>query len=199
MAAMNHYQERYYGGNFSHGEQKIHECWHSESEHSIHYPVSRKGWGGWSEVLSTYKLVHSFAKLVTKLLANRLAAWLHDMVSLSQSMFIKGWFRQENFILVQQTARLLHQQKLLPLLLKLNISKAFNLFLDFRPWSDAATRLWKDLAGYQPHQLSCSGPKLGTGGVHLTPPGFTAGVSIIIDVVHSWHGCARLHDKKGNG
>jgi hypothetical protein len=37
-------------------------------------------------------LVHSFAKLVTKLLANRLAGRLHDMVSPIQSAFIKGRF-----------------------------------------------------------------------------------------------------------
>ena len=41
-------------------------------------------------------LVHSFAKLVTKLLANRLAPKLQEMVSLVQSAFI-----QDNFMLVQ--------------------------------------------------------------------------------------------------
>jgi hypothetical protein len=46
-------------------------------------------------------LVHSIAKLVTKLLANRLAWKLHDMVSPIQSAFIKGRFIQDNFILVQ--------------------------------------------------------------------------------------------------
>jgi hypothetical protein len=56
-------------------------------------------------------LVHSFAKLVTKLLANRLAGKLHGMVSPIQSAFIKGRFIQDNFMLVQQTARSLHQQK----------------------------------------------------------------------------------------
>jgi hypothetical protein len=35
-------------------------------------------------------LVHSFAKLVTKLLANSLAARLQEMVSPNQSAFIKG-------------------------------------------------------------------------------------------------------------
>ena len=54
-------------------------------------------------------LVHSFAKLVTKLLANRLAGRLQQMVSPNQSAFIKGRFIQDNFMLVQQTARFLHQ------------------------------------------------------------------------------------------
>lgn len=56
-------------------------------------------------------LVHSFAKLVTKILANRLAGHLNQMVSSSQSAFIKGRFIQDNFMLVQQMARYLHQQK----------------------------------------------------------------------------------------
>jgi hypothetical protein len=71
-------------------------------------------------------LVHSIAKLVTKLLANRLTPKLQGMVSSQQSAFIKGHFIQDNFMLVQQTARLLHQQKRARVLLKLDITKAFD-------------------------------------------------------------------------
>ena len=71
-------------------------------------------------------LVHSFAKLITKLLANQLAGQLNQMVSPNQSAFIKGRFIQDNFMLVQQTARFLHQQKQPRILLKLDISKAFD-------------------------------------------------------------------------
>jgi hypothetical protein len=46
-------------------------------------------------------LIHSFAKLVTKILANRMAARLYSMVSTNQSAFIKGRFIQDNFMLVQ--------------------------------------------------------------------------------------------------
>jgi hypothetical protein len=46
-------------------------------------------------------LVHSFAKLVTKILANRLAGKLHQIVTPNQSAFIKGGFIQDNFMLVQ--------------------------------------------------------------------------------------------------
>jgi hypothetical protein len=71
-------------------------------------------------------LVHSFAKLVTKILANRLAKRLTEMVSPSQSAFIKGRFIQDNFMLVQQTSRLFHQQNMPRLLFKLDIAKAFD-------------------------------------------------------------------------
>jgi hypothetical protein len=70
-------------------------------------------------------LVHSFAKLVTKMLANRLASHLDQMVSPNQSAFIKKRFIQDNFMLVQQTARFLHSQKQPRILLKLDITKAF--------------------------------------------------------------------------
>jgi hypothetical protein len=71
-------------------------------------------------------LVHSFAKLVTKILANRLAGRLLQMVSPNQSAFIKKCFIQDNFMLVQQTAHFLHQQKQPRILFKLDISKAFD-------------------------------------------------------------------------
>lgn len=66
-------------------------------------------------------LVHSFAKLVTKILTNRLAGHLDAMVSPNQSAFIKRWF-----MLVQQTVRFLHSQKQPIILLKLDIRKAFD-------------------------------------------------------------------------
>ncbi|WVZ52423.1 hypothetical protein U9M48_003478, partial [Paspalum notatum var. saurae] len=44
-------------------------------------------------------LMHSFAKMVTKVLANRLAPRLPDLVSINQSAFIKGRSIQDNFLL----------------------------------------------------------------------------------------------------
>ena len=45
-------------------------------------------------------LVHSFTKLVTKILANRLVGRLDEMVSSNQSAFIEKRFIQDNFMMV---------------------------------------------------------------------------------------------------
>ena len=71
-------------------------------------------------------LVHSFAKLVTKILANRLAPLLKDLVPTNQSAFVKGRCIHDNFMLVQQTIKLLHKKKVPSIFLKLDISKAFD-------------------------------------------------------------------------
>jgi hypothetical protein len=45
-------------------------------------------------------LIHSFAKLVAKLLANILSPHLPRLVSINQSAFIKGWSILDNFLMV---------------------------------------------------------------------------------------------------
>jgi hypothetical protein len=71
-------------------------------------------------------LIHSFAKLLMKILANSLAARLDSLVPKNQSAFIKGRFIHDNFMLVQQTTRLLHAQRQPRAMLKLDITKAFD-------------------------------------------------------------------------
>jgi hypothetical protein len=71
-------------------------------------------------------LIHSFAKLVIKMLANRLGPYLQELVASNQSAFVRGRSIHDNFILVQQSIKSLHKQRVSSLFLKLDISKAFD-------------------------------------------------------------------------
>jgi len=71
-------------------------------------------------------LIHSFAKLVTKIMANRLVPLLPSLVPPNQSAFIRGRNIHDNFLFVQQMAKALHGKKEAHVLLKLDISKAFD-------------------------------------------------------------------------
>jgi retron-type reverse transcriptase len=71
-------------------------------------------------------LIHSIAKIFSKLLANRLAPFLNNLVSKSQSAFIRKRCIQDNFLYVQNVVRRLHKQKKSALFLKLDIQKAFD-------------------------------------------------------------------------
>jgi hypothetical protein len=55
-------------------------------------------------------LIHSFAKLVIKIMANRLAPFLPSLVSTNQSAFVRGRNIQDNFLLVQQMVKSLHRK-----------------------------------------------------------------------------------------
>jgi hypothetical protein len=71
-------------------------------------------------------LIHSFAKLTTKILANRLGPHLQDLVAANQSVFVRGRSIHDNFMLVQQSIKFLRNRRIPGLLLKLDISKAFD-------------------------------------------------------------------------
>jgi hypothetical protein len=71
-------------------------------------------------------LVHSFSKLFSKILANRLRPRLPELVSTNQSAFVKGRSLHDNFILVRQVARKINLRKQKGVLLKLDIARAFD-------------------------------------------------------------------------
>jgi hypothetical protein len=71
-------------------------------------------------------LIHSFAKLVSKVLARCLATHINQLVSQAQSAFIKRRCIQDNFLYVRNLARAYHRKKTPALLLKMDISKTFD-------------------------------------------------------------------------
>jgi hypothetical protein len=66
------------------------------------------------------------AKLVGEVLANRLAPLLPSIASINQSAFVRGRNIHDNYIFVQQMVKALHKKKEAHVLLKLDISKAFD-------------------------------------------------------------------------
>jgi len=71
-------------------------------------------------------LIHSVVKLFTKMLALRLAPAMKDIISKSQSTFIKGRSIHDNFLYVNSMARRFHRNRVPMLLVKLDIQKAFD-------------------------------------------------------------------------
>jgi len=82
-----------------------------------------------AEAVKDYRpisLIHSFAKIVSKVLAMRLSQQINTLISDSQSAFIKRRCIQDNFLYVRNLARAYHRTKTPALLLKMDISKAFD-------------------------------------------------------------------------
>ena len=73
-------------------------------------------------------LIHLVAKIFAKVLSPRLAPRLNALVSTSQNAFIPGRSLHDNFTLVRQSARLLHQLGAPRVLLKLDLARAFDSF-----------------------------------------------------------------------
>lgn len=71
-------------------------------------------------------MIHSFAKLISKVLARRLAPRLSEMVAANQNAFVRERTIHDNFKYVQRAAVLIRSKKIPMLLLKLDISKAFD-------------------------------------------------------------------------
>jgi mannosylglycoprotein endo-beta-mannosidase len=78
-----------------------------------------------AEEITDYRpisLIHAVAKIITKILALRLAPLIHCLISACQSAFIKT---HENYLYARNLTRRFHRTKTASLLLKLDISKAF--------------------------------------------------------------------------
>lgn len=71
-------------------------------------------------------LTHSVAKIFSKRLATRLAPHLNQLVSRTQSAFIKKRSIQDNFLFTQNLVRALHRAKQPAIFMKLDIAKAFD-------------------------------------------------------------------------
>jgi hypothetical protein len=71
-------------------------------------------------------LVHSFAKLFSKVLANRLHGRLGELVSANQSAFVQGRSIHDNFVLVRQVVRKVSKRREKGVFLKFDISRAFD-------------------------------------------------------------------------
>ena len=71
-------------------------------------------------------LIHAIAKLISKMMAMRLAPYMTKLVSNAQSAFIKIRSIHDNFLYVRNLARRLHKSRTATLLFKLDIKKAFD-------------------------------------------------------------------------
>jgi hypothetical protein len=71
-------------------------------------------------------IIHSFAKLFSKILALRLAPKLDMLIDKNQNAFIRERTIQDNFKYIQRASVLIRKKKVPMLLLKLDISKAFD-------------------------------------------------------------------------
>jgi len=82
-----------------------------------------------AKTLSDYRpisLTSSIAKILSKLLANRLSNSLDLLVSRNQSAFIRRRSIHDNFLYTQNLIKALHKANRPALFLKLDIAKAFD-------------------------------------------------------------------------
>jgi hypothetical protein len=82
-----------------------------------------------SEAITDFRpisLIHSFAKIIAKVLALRLAPHMSSIVCPAQSVFVKRRSIHDNYMVVRNAVRRYHNSKLPTIFLKLDISKAFD-------------------------------------------------------------------------
>jgi hypothetical protein len=66
-------------------------------------------------------LTHSFVKIISKILANRLGLELHQLISVNQIAFIKIRCIHDTFVFMQQVIKDLHKKKIPSLFIKLSL------------------------------------------------------------------------------
>ncbi|WVZ90672.1 hypothetical protein U9M48_036954 [Paspalum notatum var. saurae] len=71
-------------------------------------------------------LIHNVSKLITKVLATRLAPKLNTLIGANQSAFIESRCIQDNFQAVAATCKLLNRKKIPTVFLKIDLAKAFD-------------------------------------------------------------------------
>lgn len=71
-------------------------------------------------------LIHNIVKILSNMLSLRLSTYMDNLISISQSAFIKRRTIQDNFLYVQNIARSYHRSNTPMLMLKLDIAKAFD-------------------------------------------------------------------------
>jgi retron-type reverse transcriptase len=72
------------------------------------------------------RLTHSFARIISKLMANRLSGELDKLISINQTAFIRKRCIHDNFMYVHQVIKDLYKRKIHAFFIKLDISKAFD-------------------------------------------------------------------------
>ena len=71
-------------------------------------------------------LLHCFAKIIAKILASRLQPFMHRLTSQCQNAFSKGQSIHDNFVYVQEMAKSFIQKEVPAVMIKLDLSKAFD-------------------------------------------------------------------------
>ncbi|WVZ83679.1 hypothetical protein U9M48_030804 [Paspalum notatum var. saurae] len=72
------------------------------------------------------EMIHSFGKLISKILALRLAPFMQRLISANQNAYVRGRSILDSYKYVQTAAAVYRGKKIPKLLLKLDISKAFD-------------------------------------------------------------------------
>jgi hypothetical protein len=137
-------------------------------------------------------LINSLAKIITKILADRLAPRLNELVSGCQNAFIQKRCIHDNFLYVQNVIKALHKAKRPSLFIKLDISKSFDsMSWVFFSGNNACTRFWAAMERLDCHAPSYilfqDSPKWYPGPTNYACKGVTTGRPSVANAIHLSH------------